>query len=247
VVESRVKISFEIPYPEMMIKCVESALTVARGGAKWAPLFTSAEVFEDDFRDGAHRRVIRGIDKAYELTKKSIDTDFPIGFSGPKTSDVRKVHAILLDQLRRAYRQTIAFIDCLLPFYRTLKGGSLSAEEAWDRVFVFALEVLTSIQEERAMSLDLASEASMIWGCFKATDYTEEFRAQKFVQHHKALAILALTTLEREGKAMSLLEEKIEKKLAEGNKSDKLTKLDTRIQVLENKFKNIIAKNPDLK
>jgi hypothetical protein len=128
-----------------------------------------------------------------------------------------------------------------------LKGGSLSAEEAWDRVFVFALEVLTSIQEERVMSLDLASEASMIWGCFKATDYTEEFRAQKFVQHHKASAILALTTLEREGKAMSLLEEKIEKKLAEGNKSDKLTKLDTRIQVLENKFKNMIAKNPDLK
>jgi transposase len=31
------------------------------------------------------------------------------------------------------------------------------------------------------------------------------------------------------------------------SKTDKLTKLDTHIQVLENKFKNMVAKNPDLK
>jgi hypothetical protein len=196
VVESRVKISFEIPYPEMIIKTVENATTAARGGAKWAPLFTLAEGFEDDFRDGAHRRVMRGIDNAYELTQKSIDSDYPIGYSGPKTTDVRKVHAILSDQLRRAYRQTVTFVDCLLPFYRTLKGGSLSKEEAWDRVFIFVLEVLTSVQEERVMSLDIGSESSMIWGAFKATDFTEDFRNKKFVKHHTALAILALTSIE---------------------------------------------------
>jgi hypothetical protein len=251
VVESRVKISFEIPYPEMIIKSVENSTTAARGGAKWAPLFSSVEGFEDDFRDGAHRRVMRGIDNAYELTQKSIDSDYPIGYSGPKTTDVRKVHAILSDQLRRAYRQTVAFVDCLLPFYRTLKGGSLSKEEAWDRVFIFVLEVLTSVQEERVMSLDIASESSMIWGAFKATDFTEDFRNKKFVKHHTALAILALTSIEREGKTMALLEEKIEKKLAESSKTDKvvdkITKLDTRVQTLENKIKNMVAKNPDLK
>lgn len=87
----------------------------------------------------------------------------------------------------------------------------------------------------------------MIWGCFKATDLAEEFRAQKFVEHPKALSISALTSIEREGKSMALLEQRIAKQIAEASKSDKLMKLDTRVQTVENKLKNIIAKNPELK
>jgi len=123
----------------------------------------------------------------------------------------------------------------------------LSAEEAWDRVFVFVMEFLTSLREVRVISSDMSEEASMIWGCFKATDLAEEFRRQKFVEHPKALSILALTSIEREGKSMVLLEQRIAKQIAEANKSDKLMKLDTRVQTVENKLKNIIAKNPELK
>ena len=46
---------------------------------------------------------------------------------------------------------------------------------------------------------------------------------------------------------MELLEQRVAKQIADSNKGDKLTKLDTRIQTVENKLKNIIAKNPDLK
>lgn len=200
VVESRIKVSFEIPFPELMVKMVENSTTASRGGAKWAPMFHSAEGFEDDFRDGAHRRVLRGIESAYELTQKSIDQDFPLGIGGPSGGSNRKIHTILTDQNRRAYRQTVGFVECLLPFYRTLKGGSLSSEDSWDRVFVFVLELLTSLQEEQVVSTDLSEEAAMIWGCFRATDLGEEFRKQKFVEHPKALSILALTSIEREGR-----------------------------------------------
>jgi hypothetical protein len=247
VVESRIKLSFELPYPELMVKCVETASTAGRGGAKWAPMFASAELFEDDFRDGSHRRVVKGIENAFELTQKAIDHAFPLSFKGDGGRDDRKIHTILSDQNRRAYRQCIGFIESLLPFYRTLKGGSLSSDEAWDRVFVFVMEFLTSLREVRVISSDMSEEASMIWGCFKATDLAEEFRAQKFVEHPKALSILALTSIEREGKSMALLEQRIAKQIAEASKSDKLMKLDTRVQTVENKLKNIIAKNPELK
>jgi hypothetical protein len=75
----------------------------------------------------------------------------------------------------------------------------------------------------------------------------EEFRKQKFVEHPKALSILALTSIEREGKTMALLELKIAKQLADSKGGEKLTKLDTRISALENKLKNLMTKNPDLK
>jgi hypothetical protein len=68
-----------IPYPEIMIQCVESEATSGRGSARWAPMFASAELFEDDFRDGAHRRVIKGVENAYDLTQRAIDQEFPSG------------------------------------------------------------------------------------------------------------------------------------------------------------------------
>ena len=249
VIESRIKLSFEIPYPEIIIKVVENVSTAAKGGAKFAPMFQSAELFEDDFRDGSHRRILKGIENAYELTQRAIDQEFPLGAGTAHSGDARKLHTILSDQNRRAYRQTVGFIESLLPFYRTLKGGSLTSAEAWERVQVFVLEFLTCLQEVRVISSDMSDEASMIWGCFKATDLAEEFRKQKYVEHPKALAILALTSIEREGKTMALLEDRIAKLVADGTKGekDRITRLDTKVQQLDNKVKNIVAKNPDLK
>jgi hypothetical protein len=134
-----------------------------------------------------------------------------------------------------------AFIECLLPFYRTLKSGGLSSEESWDRVFVLVMELLTSLREQRAVSSNLSEESSLIWGCFKATDLAEEFREVKFVEHHKALSILALTSIEREGKVLALLEERIAKQISDTTKASNpaITRLDTRVQTLENKFKNL--------
>ncbi|KAL3801856.1 hypothetical protein ACHAWO_003862 [Cyclotella atomus] len=240
VLESRIKMSFEVPFPEVLVRHVESSTTAVNGGCKWSPLMASAKLFEDDFRDGTHRRMLKGVENAYELTRKAIDTAFPVGFSGVRSQDNCKVHAILTAQLQMAYHQTIGYIECLLPFYRTLKGSSLSDAEAWNRVFVFNLEFLTSLQEERITTTDMSNEAAMIHGCFKATDLAEEFRRQKFIEHPKALSILALTSMEREGKTKALLEDHIDKKIAEATKGgDKFTKLDTRIQTMENKFKNL--------
>jgi hypothetical protein len=160
---------------------------------------------------------------------------------------MRKLHTILSDQNRIAYRQTTAFIDCLLPFHKTLVGGGLTSEEAWDRILVFVTEFLSCVQEERVLACaDFSDESGIIWGCFKATDFAEDFRRQKFVEHPKALAILALTSIEREGKNLSSMEERV-KKVIDSATKDKLTKIESRVQIVETKVKNIFLKNPDLK
>ena len=247
VAESRIKLSFSVPYPEMIVRVVESASTAAHGGAKWAPMFTTPDIFEDNFREGAHRRVMKGIDRVYELVSKAVDQTFPVSQRLNDSPALRKVHSILAEQNRLAHRQTVGFIECLMPFYRTLRGGSMTKEEAWDRVFVFVLEFLTSAQEQRGLAAtDVSNEAQMMWACFKATDHIEEFRKAKFIEHPKALSILALTTLEHEAKAMEALEDRA-KKLIEAANNSKISRLETRMQTAENKIKNIIAKNPDLK
>ena len=245
VLSSRMKLSFEIPFPEMVVKCVENTATAGTGGAKWGPMFATAQIFEDDFRNGAHRRVIKGIEKAYELMQVSVDTDFPLAHGTDGTVDMRKLNMIILDHNRRALRQTTGFIECLLPFYRTLSGGSLDSEEAWDRVFVFVMEFLTSVQERRVVSADVSAEAAMIWGSFIATDFAEEFRKQKYVEHPKALSIIALTSIEREGKALAEITALLESR--DKDKADRKKDLEPRVQALENKMKNIRDKNPDLK
>jgi hypothetical protein len=79
--------------------------------------------------------------------------------------------------------------------------------------------------------------AGIIWGCFKATDFAEDFRKQKFVEHPKALAILALTSIECEGKNLAAMEERVRKVIDTATK-DKLTKIETRVQAVENKVMN---------
>jgi hypothetical protein len=108
-----------------------------------------------------------------------------------------------------------------------MKGGSLTSEEAWDRVFVFVLETLTfSVQEQQVLSLDSTKEASLIWGPSRPRTMSKNLESiSLWTEHPKALSILALTSIEREGKTMALLESKIAKKLADSKGREKLTKL----------------------
>lgn len=39
-------------------------------------MFDTAKLFEDNFRDGSHHCVIKGIDNAFELAHKAIDHFF---------------------------------------------------------------------------------------------------------------------------------------------------------------------------
>ena len=78
VLESRVTLSYDIPFPKVMIRKIESVDTVAKGGVKWAPMSTSAEAFEDQFRIGSHCQVLESVEKAYELMQATVYQNFPL-------------------------------------------------------------------------------------------------------------------------------------------------------------------------
>ena len=52
----------------------------------------------------------------------------------------------------------------------------------------------------RALTLDSKNTAGMIWGSFRTTNLLEEYHQLKFYQHPHVLNMLALTSLQQEGK-----------------------------------------------
>ncbi len=68
------------------------------------------------------------------------------------------------------------------------------------------------------MTLDSKNTAGMIWGSFRTTKLLEEYRRLKFYQHPHVSNMLALTSLQREGKkventlsALGILTKDVEK------------------------------------
>jgi len=182
-----------------------------------------------------------GIEKAYELIQKQVDADFPIRQFSRTTADDRKIHTIISDHNRMGYRQTTAFIESILPIYKTFVQGGLSSTDSWERTRIYVVEFITSVQEARLISIEATSSAAMIWGSFKATDLAEDFKRQKFIEHPKVVSILALTSIEREGKSVA------EALAAVKGDKDAVAKLEKRVQTIETQLKTLKTKNPDLK
>ena len=169
----------------------------------------------------------------------TFDRAFSIsGDSSKPGTDTCKINMIIQEHNRLGYQQTVAFIESFLPMYKTFKNGGLPSTDAWERVHVFAREFLAQFQKERSSSADLSNGdgAALIWGSFKATDLGEEFRKAKFIEHPKTLSILALTSLEREGKSIA--------EAMAGIQSEKylITKLANRVKIIEAQIKSINSK-----
>ena len=82
------------------------------------------------------------------------------------------------------------------------KKGGLSNSDAWDRVEVFAQEFFMDVHSFRIVS-SKRNAADMCWGAMKATDRVEQYRREKFIEFSKVTSILALTSMEHEGKGLT--------------------------------------------
>lgn len=153
---SRVKISFQMTFPEVVLVKSTAKGAQGHGGVKWGPLFASTAIFEDDYRSGTHGRLRTEVETVYTLTQAAIDHDYPL-------TEKRTINGILTDQLRLTYNQTVGWLDCLLPFYKTCKKGGLSDSDAWDRVEVFAREFFMDVHSFRIVS-SKRNVADMCWG-----------------------------------------------------------------------------------
>lgn len=241
VLGSKVKLSFETQLPEIFLRTPDTKEAATQGGAVWAPKYATAALFEDALRTGSHREISAGVDKVFDLMQKQVDNDFPVRHFGTVDAATVKINHIIMDHNRMAHSQTIAFIESLLPVYRTFTNGGMPVMDAWDRTKIYVQEFFQCIQDARLVALEATSSAAMIWGSMKATDLAEEFKKQKFIEHPKVVSILALTSIEREGKAINdaLKDIKAEK--------ETVNKVEKRVQAVETTIKNLRAKNSDLK
>jgi hypothetical protein len=115
----------------------------------------------------------------------------------------------------------------------------MAEKEAWTRVLVVNIEFFKDIRSVRSVTAT-PTAASMIYGSFRATDLVAEYDRHHYIQHPKIASTLALTSMEREGKALSAAaaEIKVER--------ERVDRLEHRIEQAEGAMKTLKQKNPSL-
>ena len=79
--------------------------------------------------------------------------------------------------------------------------GGLNTADAWSRVLVYTKSLFEDFKTVRQVSA-VNTASSMIWGSFLATDLLREYAYLHFIQHPQVSSILALASVQREGKAL---------------------------------------------
>ena len=99
-----------------------------------------------------------------------------------------------------ARAQATAWVDALEPLYEILSSSRMSPNDAWERILIVTKAVSDDIWTVRALTLDKNNAAGMIWGLFCTTKLLEEYQQLKLYQHPHISNMLALTSLQQDGK-----------------------------------------------
>jgi len=124
-----------------------------------------------------------------------------IGFAFPIDSK-GTMHAVFTEQLSLSYDQAVARLESLSPLFKTTKTGGLSDGEDWSRVLVYTKALMEDVKTVRSLSAS-KNCAAMIWGSFNTSELLLEYMRFRWIQHPQVSSILALTSLQREVKAMN--------------------------------------------
>lgn len=225
-------LSYSIVYPSNLIKKSDKADAQQDGGVMWAPPFASHEVFEGDYNNGTRLRLKKDLTAAAKAIEAGIDYHFPASLHA-------KSNAVFRAQVRFALTQCTDFLDALTPLYKQIAGGGMSAKEAWNRVMIFAKQIFEDIRTVRAPNV-AASTGSRIWASFRTTEILKEYQRHNWVEHPKTSAILALTSMRKEGKAIEELSSKVQ------SHGSALNRQTGDIKKLQEDMKDLKKKNPSL-
>ena len=128
------------------------------------------------------------------MIQNAIDFTFPLTLQP-------LAHAVFTEQLLLSRAQASEWIEALEPLYEILSSAGMTSDDAWEQVLIFSKAVIDDIRTVlRALTLDSKNTAGMIWGSFRTTKLLEEYRRLTFYQHPHVSNMLALTSLQREGK-----------------------------------------------
>ena len=191
--EARIAFSYGMTYPENLMKKQDKQKHVATGGWFWTPAWSSYSAFKGTFNNGAKDNITSSLTEVSGMIQNAIDFAFPL-------ATLPLAHAVFTEQLLLSRAQATAWIDAIEPLYEILTAAGMTTDDAWERVLIFCKAVFDDIRTVRAITLDTKNTAGMIWGSFRTTKLLEEYRRLKFYQHPHVSNMLALTSLQREGK-----------------------------------------------
>ena len=198
--EARIALSYPITFPSsVMSKSTSTA--EGRGldltnGWRWTHSWSSSAKFEGSFNNGAFDIMLSDLKDTKETVQNSIDSAFPIDTHGT-------MHAIFTEQLSISYEQAVGWLQSLLPLFKTMKSGGLTNDDAWTRVLVYTKSLFEDIKTVRHLTSDTKGCAAMIWGSMRTADLLAEYSRLRWIQHPQVSSILALTSMQTEGKALA--------------------------------------------
>ena len=97
-------------------------------------------------------------------------------------------------------KQASGWIKALEPLCEILSAAEMSTDEAWKCILIFTKAIFDDVWTVRAITLDKGNTGGMIWGSFRTAKLLEEYQHLKFYQHPHVLNMLALSSLQQEGK-----------------------------------------------
>jgi hypothetical protein len=225
-------LSFSIIYPPNMLKKTDKAEAQLTDGLTWAGPFGTCDVFEGEFNNGTHLRLKRELSAVGKSIESGIEYYFPAN-THPKTNAVFKTHA------RLSLAQCLEFLDSLIPLYKQISGGGMSAKESWSRVMVYVKQIFDDVRTVRSPN-SAASTGSYVWAAFRTAQLLKEYQRHNWVEHPKTSSILALTSMRKEGKAIEELASKVQ------GHTTMFTRVNGDIKKCQEEMKDLKKKNPSL-
>ena len=227
-----IDLSYGITYPARILRKSEKIASMENDTVEWAPAFSSHTIFEGNFNNGTRHRLLRSIDGVRTAFEGGIDVIFPV-----KTNP--KANAVFKDHVQTVATQCKEFLESCSPLYKKISGGGMADKEAWSRVLVFTKKIFDDVAKERAINSE-GTMASKIWASYKATDMLKSYQHHTWVEHPKTLSIMALTSMQKEGKAINELTTQV------GSHKSTIQKLTNELKQLKDEIKELKKKNPSL-
>ena len=150
-------------------------------------------MFKGTFYNGTKDTITCSLVVLSQMIQNAIDFSFPA--AGHPIA-----HAVFTEQLLISRQQASGWIKALESLYEILSAAGMSTDEAWERIFIFTKAIFDDVRTVRAITLDKGNTGGMIWGSFHTAKLLEEYQCLNFYHHPHVSNMLALTSLQQEGK-----------------------------------------------
>ena len=190
---AQVAATFEVMFPESIIRRSHTKADAAQGGWVWTAPFGSFAVFKGNVEQSTLSQYKSNLAANAKQHQVTIDLEFP-----PSQTAHTKNNAIYSDVLRRGCRQATELLDCLAPFVDVLTAASVSKSAAWGKALTLIKTVFTRVHRVRSVTSEPAGYA-MEWGMMKATELLDEFSKLEIVRHPDVSYAMALSALQKGG------------------------------------------------